>query len=702
MKLTKETLNEAMSGISARLITEAAPDSPELRERRAWVYAVRAAAAALVFTAVIFAALKLRPDGGNTVTPGDVPGEGERSSVAVIDGLEFPITYTLDGLAPDSDGTITSVSVSAPEGYEAKFSDTQGQCFESMLLEVTHGGERFCVVCDIRSGNVNDFMREAEYRDFSSNVAYSWDTLTDDGVGAVTWRYDKTGVTFIAAAKDAPDSGKNGMRVYALWAFDPRKPRGSGSIFGCELKDTRGKSYFGSNLSLFPKNGSFALSSGDGGMFAVLWDDSVGETDADDIRDIYDFAAVEATELLPRILDSEYKLEYTEKRFVVVVKFKDGGVECAYEIDLRDGSMKDVSDTPEPTDTNTPDDTYPPEETKILFGTDPTEAYEFFPGNMCLVRYKGSARNPVVPQELLKIGPNAFAEAQEADKIVKITLGKDTDHIDTKAFFGLPSLESVEIDADNPSYRSEKLDETSSVLYGIDEKIIFYISPEGLISDKLYDVLPDFYMNDGAEVTFVCGNAVLDIFYPGKTPEGDENFTFYCRSITYDGRTVSFDEPVPFGKEMNGTRILESARGELVFETNCFYNAADIYYVTASTPSAIELHGIYDRTVSFYLDDKNELRYRAIKTGFDILDQTMGGDAFYVITGRDDYYGEDGRVSVKNGEFELERENLYTISDYFKMNGTDIDTAFRDLGFDEYYGSLENLFEENRKKTGAD
>ncbi len=336
MKLTKETLNEAMSGISARLITEAAPDSPELRERRAWVYAVRAAAAALVFTTVIFAALKLRPS-GNTVTPGDVPGVGERSSVAVIDGLDFPITYTLDGLGPDSDGTITSVSVSAPDGYEAEFSDTQGQCFESMLLEVTHGGERFCVVCDIRSGNVNDFMREAEYS--SSNVTYSWDALADDSVGAVTWRYDKTGVTFIAAAKEAKDAPSS-MKVYALWAFDPR---GVGKIFGCELKDSKGRSYFGSNLSLFPKNGSFFLSSSDGGVFAVLWDDSAGGVETD-IRDIYDFEAAEATEFLPRILDSEYTLEYTEKKFIVVVKFKDGGVERAYEIDLRDGSMKDVSD----------------------------------------------------------------------------------------------------------------------------------------------------------------------------------------------------------------------------------------------------------------------------------------------------------------------------------------------------------------------
>ena len=315
-----------------------------------------------------------------------------------------------------------------------------------------------------------------------------------------------------------------------------------------------------------------------------------------------------------------------------------------------------------------------------------------------LVEYSGSDKEPVIPAGGVKIGSKAAA-----DSIEKITLGGDVKQIDPEAFFGLPSLSEVYADGGNSSFKSEKTEDEpypTSFLYGTDDEIIFYFSRTGEIWDDIYDKLPAPYMKEENAVTFVCGNAVLDLFYPSKTPEGEENFAFFCRSVKYDGNTVGFDKPVPFGIEMMGTQIFETVHGELVFETNCYYNTADIYYVTKDTPKAIELHGLSDRTVSFYLDDKKELRYHAIRTGFDILDQTMGGDALSVVTGRDDYYGEDGRVSVENGEFRLERENLYTISDYFRMNGTDIDTAFRELGFDEDYDSLESLFEANKKKTG--
>ena len=65
--------------------------------------------------------------------------------------------------------------------------------------------------------------------------------------------------------------------------------------------------------------------------------------------------------------------------------------------------------------------------------------------------------------------------------------------------------------------------------------------------------------------------------------------------------------------------------------------------------------------------------------------------------GLEDVRGEDGRVYYEGGEFRLEPEEVYTISDYFVMNGKDIDTMFEE-NFGEDYESLEELMAHNAER----
>ncbi len=307
-----------------------------------------------------------------------------------------------------------------------------------------------------------------------------------------------------------------------------------------------------------------------------------------------------------------------------------------------------------------------------------------------LTAYTGTETEPVIPGGVVRISSGAFESSPAAGSIKAITLGKDVKAIDPDAFFGLSALRRVYVDAKNSAFCAEIIEYSDdyyyAFLYGLNEQIIFYFPYESRrVDDEKLSLL---YADKKSAITFVCGNAVFDVIY-------DSDTGWCCRSVSYDGNKVAFEDPVSFWGDIRALIIFETKDRELVFEKS-YYTSSDIYYITKNTPAAVELHDLPDRAVLFNLGDGGELRYSCVRSEFDALDQTGGGEAFNIITDRDEYYGEDGRVIFENGEFKLERENLYTISDYFKMIGTDIDTRFKEM--DLPYDSLEQLMEENKKR----
>ena len=357
-----------------------------------------------------------------------------------------------------------------------------------------------------------------------------------------------------------------------------------------------------------------------------------------------------------------------------------------------------ASDTASPDTMSTADTTAAPDTMiELLNG----QIGDFTVADGVLTAYTGSEKELVIPAGVVRIGSRAFEESPAADSIKKITLGRDVKEIDTEAFFGLPSLRRIDVDQDNSAFKAEIIEYSSKTfnafLCGLDEQIIFYFSDgDGSVSCIEEEQLPDSYSED-TDVTFICGNAVFDIFY-----ENDMNILWYCRSVRYDENQMDFETPIYFLGGNYGLSIIETGDRILIID-----NDTDIYYVTKSLDDTSELHSNVYPGISFYLGNNNELRYRKIGAGYDDLEQIVEYMAvYYMITDRDQYYGEDGYVLFENGGFKFVAENVYTISDYFKMHGTDIDTWFNGLNdneniedFHNPFDSLEELMEYNRNKA---
>ncbi len=322
-----------------------------------------------------------------------------------------------------------------------------------------------------------------------------------------------------------------------------------------------------------------------------------------------------------------------------------------------------------------------------------------------LIGYTGTDTEPVIPAGISAIGARAFESSPAADSITKITLGPDVDKIDNKAFFGLPSLCRVDVGEGNSAFIEYEVGYTSGVsnhfICAANEQQVFYFQHDAndgvdienavaLSGSLLYSY------KEKTDIAFICDNAVLDIYGDGEP----DSRLWYCRAAEYEGNTVTFDEPVDFAGGNCATCIFETASHELVFGIEYYYS--DIYYITKDASAELHPDDVPGHAVIFYRGDDGELRYRKIKSEFCYLSQSGGAEAFYTITSRDEYYGEDGRVDFANGEFNLDADNVYTISDHFKAEGTDIDTLFETFNdggyFSEHFNSLDDLFEYNKKQ----
>ncbi len=69
-------------------------------------------------------------------------------------------------------------------------------------------------------------------------------------------------------------------------------------------------------------------------------------------------------------------------------------------------------------------------------------------------------------------------------------------------------------------------------------------------------------------------------------------------------------------------------------------------------------------SISLYCGDDRELRYKKIRADYSALEQL--DEITQIIINRDDYYGEDGVVSIEGKKLVLVPENKYTISDYIE------------------------------------
>ena len=310
--------------------------------------------------------------------------------------------------------------------------------------------------------------------------------------------------------------------------------------------------------------------------------------------------------------------------------------------------------------------------------------------NGILTAYTGKETEIELPGDVTGIAPDAFAASPVAGDIVRISLGKSVEMIDPLAFSGLTSLQAVDVDTENAVFRSGTSEQQGgSYLCGNTEPIMFYFPGEGasvyLSSD---DGQAPYFYEERADMSFICNKAVFTLYYENE----NDQIHWYCRSVRYEKNQVDFQEPVEFEGGNFQTSVFETSNHEFVFERTS-YNFSDAYIVTKD--AALELHpgNDPDYAVSLYCGKDGELRYRKIRAEY--ATQEQADEIFPRITSRNEFYGEDGLVTIKNGELVFTAQNQYTVSDYFKNRGTDIDTWFKSLP-DCPYNTLEELMQANK------
>lgn len=270
MKITPEDIRDAMGGISEQLITEAAAGSREIKERNRMKLISTIASVVLVSAVALSTAAALRQpaadspaettDEETTAAPEYRVPEETFTVTANIDGYDIQISRTIQA------GEIRRVEIAPADGISVNLADTCGQFYDKMILEVEKRSddsyEKFCVECDITTGEVNDFMRKHSYFDIESDD--SWQIMLSRGIQPLTWRYDRSGVVMIAAV--VPTNG--GWSAYELWAYDSASSTlHAAGLFACDPAS----SFQGSNITVVPKSGGIESPADDGGSYALLW-----------------------------------------------------------------------------------------------------------------------------------------------------------------------------------------------------------------------------------------------------------------------------------------------------------------------------------------------------------------------------------------------------------------------------------------------
>lgn len=268
MRLTAENVIDAMGGISQQLITEAMKDSRAIKERLMMRMMTAAASLVLVVAAGIFAVMYAR---GGAMQPGDTSPWGTETgadtcpgtiythtTTATLDGTEIVIEWEEDG------GEIISATLTSDGGHTVKFADTQGVFYEKMLLCVDEGdddyvsGGCFYVLCDLRTGEIDDFMRgETRYDFIYTDTPTTWEMVKGERTAVNYWRFDDSGVFFISVS-DVRDLTDRADTLRAMWAFDCN----TGELLRAPLK-------YECNIWLMPKNGPQTHPDGDGGSYFV-------------------------------------------------------------------------------------------------------------------------------------------------------------------------------------------------------------------------------------------------------------------------------------------------------------------------------------------------------------------------------------------------------------------------------------------------
>ncbi len=296
---------------------------------------------------------------------------------------------------------------------------------------------------------------------------------------------------------------------------------------------------------------------------------------------------------------------------------------------------------------------------------------DFIIENGVLMKYTGNSTDVTIPDEVVLISDTAFAER---DKIVKLTIGKNTSEIAHSAFSSLKQLETIRVDTDNKYYKS-----TGHILVSEQGNLAF--ASIGAWKEEQFDyitveVIAEMTKN-GYSVDnmreLVIGPATIGI--NATSVEG----TVYPHAVYVNvyGKTVNFSKPI---------QLVLNGKFQAFEASDCFvissisYGEGDTYIITKSgqgktvtSPMKNDPDKYYNDTMVSFFENNGVLCYlKQPRKYYKYTHQVKGGYMQYC-TSIEDVFEEEGLAVIKDGEIHYQAEKITYLKE-----AIDIQTEFED------------------------
>ncbi len=316
----------------------------------------------------------------------------------------------------------------------------------------------------------------------------------------------------------------------------------------------------------------------------------------------------------------------------------------------------------------------------------------------CSMAQKSKQAVFTLPAAVTKVDAAAFAEV-EVESIRELVLSSQVSEIDFSYLNTFPNLRKVTIENENPSYESYENLIGGYVLMDLTDHELLYLPPEENHEISLYGetTLTECYPQNESILMYTCG-AVLDLYYT----KDETDAYWFLKSIAYDGvrHVLDKDRQLIGNCSFDVFRITDGFVASHSYygwsHAFIFQNGGLIEYNPPSADSGGYGINTGGDGVCFYPGENGELLYTKTTASM-VSIQTI--DWFLELTSADQFWKEEGVVSIADGNLVYTPTASYTVSDYFKGQNTTIEQAFEQLKENRQtqgFESLSEMFAANR------
>ena len=288
--------------------------------------------------------------------------------------------------------------------------------------------------------------------------------------------------------------------------------------------------------------------------------------------------------------------------------------------------------------------------------------------------------------------------------ITELVISKDVEYIDFAYLNTFANLKQVTVAEENVNFRSFIGSTNASILTSLKTCDMLYIPSDdhGLQLWNESEVAACYPSSEEIRI-YSCGG-ILNVYYDYYDNDLDELY-WMLKSIEYNGIT----------KTLNKERQITGNCSFDVFRINSGFVASHSYYSWSNAfifkdETFIEYnppkenawaYGINTEgdSVFFYPDENGDLLYQRTTANM-VAMQTY--DWFLSLSSADQFWKEEGSVTISEDELIFIPSKTYTVADYLTQRGTTVEEEFErltNMGVITEYETLEELFAENRSKT---